>query len=88
MTFSCRRLEHPNIVAFLGANVEQLAIVTEFVVQGSLFDLLRNRSTEITIPLALRIALDIARGMSYLHAANPPIIHRDLKSPNVLIVYT
>jgi serine/threonine-protein kinase CTR1 len=29
--------------------------------------------------------LDTAKGMLYLHARNPPIIHRDLKSPNLLI---
>jgi len=34
----------------------------------------------------LKIALDIASALSYLHNFDPPIIHRDVRSPNILIV--
>lgn len=43
---------------------------------------------DIGWPLRLKIALDIALGMNYLHSATPPFIHRDLKSPNVLLLST
>ena len=31
------------------------------------------------------MALDAAKGMNYLHTSEPPVIHRDLKSPNLLV---
>lgn len=33
----------------------------------------------------LLMALDVSRGMNYLHSCKPPIMHRDLKSPNLLV---
>ncbi len=43
--------------------------------------------TDEQIPWALRwrIALDVAKGMNYLHSFQPPIVHRDLRSPNVFV---
>jgi serine/threonine protein kinase len=40
---------------------------------------------ELDWNLILKIAMDIASGVMFLHSAKPPIIHRDLKSPNVLL---
>ncbi|MDP2437095.1 MAG: protein kinase, partial [archaeon] len=39
-------------------------------------------------PLRLKLALDITRGMVFLHGQQPPIVHRDLKSPNVFLTYS
>ncbi|XP_026398585.1 serine/threonine-protein kinase EDR1-like [Papaver somniferum] len=84
-----KRLRHPNVVLFMGAvtSPPHLCIVTEFLPRGSLFQLLRRHSTATTLNWRRRIlmALDIARGMNYLHHHNPPIIHRDLKSSNLLV---
>lgn len=61
-----------------------MTVVTEFMPQGSLHDVLRRN---ILLPLTLRLKMgeDAARGMNYLHTINPPVIHRDLKSQNLLV---
>eukprot|EP00698_Gefionella_okellyi_P007981 TRINITY_DN1957_c0_g1_i1.p1 TRINITY_DN1957_c0_g1~~TRINITY_DN1957_c0_g1_i1.p1 ORF type:complete len:1000 (+),score=215.95 TRINITY_DN1957_c0_g1_i1:85-3084(+) len=79
------RLRHPNIVLFMGAALNKFAIATEFVEQGSLYDLIQSKPEEITYERVLRLSIGIAKGMNYLHLQRPPILHRDLKSPNVLV---
>ena len=65
-----------------------VCIVTEFLEQGSLADILygpRRLPAEIwTYDLILTCALQAARGMLYLHSHSPPICHRDLKSLPIL----
>ena len=39
----------------------------------------------LSIPMRLRMAIDVAEGMAYLHSRDPPIIHRDLKSHNLFV---
>ncbi|KAG7991164.1 hypothetical protein I3843_02G061600 [Carya illinoinensis] len=82
-----KRLRHPNILLFMGAvtSSEHLCIVTEFFPRGSLFRLLQRNTTKLDWRRRVHMALDIARGMNYLHHYNPPIIHRDLKSSNLLV---
>ncbi|KAJ4712996.1 Serine/threonine-protein kinase [Melia azedarach] len=82
-----KKLRHPNVLLFMGAisSQERLAIVTEFLPRGSLFKILHKNSQTLDIKRRLRMALDIARGMNYLHYRNPPIVHRDLKSSNLLV---
>lgn len=80
------RLRHPNIVLFMGVIAEPLCLVTEFCNRGNLFELLHNdAAASLTWKQRLHIALDSARGMNFLHASKPPIIHRDLKSLNILV---
>lgn len=82
-----KRLRHPNVLLFMGAvtSPQRLCIVTEFLPRGSLFRLLQRNTTKLDWRRRILMALDIARGMSYLHHCNPPIIHRDLKSSNLLV---
>ncbi|KAL0393326.1 UNVERIFIED_CONTAM: putative serine/threonine-protein kinase SIS8 [Sesamum radiatum] len=82
-----KRLRHPNILLFMGAvtSPQRLCIVTEFLPRGSLFRLLQRNTTKLERRRRIHMALDIARGMNYLHHLNPPIIHRDLKSSNLLV---
>ncbi|XP_072995108.1 uncharacterized protein [Typha latifolia] len=82
-----KRLRHPNILLFMGAVMtpQRLCIVTEFLPRGSLFRLLQRNTARLDWRRRIHMALDIARGMNYLHHCNPPIIHRDLKSSNLLV---
>lgn len=69
---------------------EQLLLL-EYVPNKSLFDRLHTHYGQSLVPLSwhnrLSIALDIARALNYLHSlADPPVIHRDIKSSKILLV--
>ena len=80
-------VRHPNIVLFMGActSPPNLCIILEHCGNGSLWDVLRNHSTPLPWYLRCKIALDIARGVNYLHNFPVPVLHRDLKSLNILL---
>ncbi|GLT94647.1 hypothetical protein SLE2022_123760 [Rubroshorea leprosula] len=84
-----KRLRHPNIVLFMGAVTQppNLSIVTEYLSRGSLYRLLHKPGAREVLDekRRLNMAYDVAKGMNYLHRCNPPIVHRDLKSPNLLV---
>ncbi|XP_011039117.1 PREDICTED: serine/threonine-protein kinase EDR1 isoform X2 [Populus euphratica] len=82
-----KRVRHPNVVLFMGAvtRAPNLSIVTEFIPRGSLYRLLHRPNNQLDDRRRLRMALDAARGMNYLHSCTPMIVHRDLKSPNLLV---
>jgi serine/threonine protein kinase len=85
-----RDLRHPNIVHFIGVSIPKepssvpVMIVTELCANGDLFDYLRGVEHPPFVSM-LEIMLGIARGLEYLHTRKPTIIHRDIKSSNVLI---
>ncbi|XXG55461.1 hypothetical protein AAC387_Pa03g3126 [Persea americana] len=82
-----KRLRHPNVVLFMGAvtRVPNLSLVTEFLPRGSLYRLIHRPNNQLDERKRLKMALDVARGMNYLHNCTPIIVHRDLKSPNLLV---
>ncbi|CAM6048312.1 unnamed protein product [Sphagnum compactum] len=82
-----RRLRHPNVVLFMGAVTKppNLSIITEFCPRGSLYRLLHRPNRELDEKRRIRMALDVVKGMNYLHRCSPPVVHRDLKSPNLLV---
>lgn len=82
-----KKLRHPNIILFMGAvaSQQQLCIVTEFLPRGSLFRLLQKNTGKLDPRRRVNMAIDIARGMNYLHNSIPTVVHRDLKSSNLLV---
>ncbi|KAK9968973.1 hypothetical protein ABG768_027190 [Culter alburnus] len=79
-----RKLKHPNIISFKGVCTQApcYCIIMEYCAQGQLYEVLRA-GRKITPRLLVDWASGIASGMNYLHLHK--IIHRDLKSPNVLV---
>ncbi|GFQ04967.1 serine/threonine-protein kinase ctr1 [Phtheirospermum japonicum] len=84
-----KRVRHPNVVLFMGAVTKRphLSIVTEYLPRGSLFRLIHRPAAGEMLDQRrrLRMALDVAKGINYLHRLTPPIVHWDLKTPNLLV---
>ncbi|XWS13094.1 hypothetical protein CRYUN_Cryun36dG0008100 [Craigia yunnanensis] len=81
------KVRHPNVVQFVGAVTQNIPmmIVSEYQSKGDLGSYLQKKG-RLSPSKVLRFALDIARGMNYLHECKPdPIIHCDLKPNNVLL---
>ncbi|KAH9618912.1 hypothetical protein KSS87_008436 [Heliosperma pusillum] len=82
------RLHHRNLVNLVGYCVEkgQRMLVYEYMSKGSLDKLIYSEDDPLTWDDRLQIALDISNGIEYLHeGAVPPVLHRDLKSANILL---
>ncbi|XP_035459472.1 mitogen-activated protein kinase kinase kinase 13 isoform X2 [Scophthalmus maximus] len=81
-----RKLKHPNIISFKGVCTQApcYCIIMEYCAQGQLYEVLRA-GRKVTPRLLVDWASGIASGMNYLHLHK--IIHRDLKSPNVLVTH-
>eukprot|EP00249_Psilotum_nudum_P012687 c23920_g1_i2 orf=686-2344(-) len=80
-----RKVRHKNVVQFIGACTKSpdLCIVTEFMSGGSVYDYLHKHRGVFKLPALLRVAVDVSKGMDYLHQNK--IIHRDLKAANLLM---
>ncbi|XP_065871494.1 serine/threonine-protein kinase-like protein At5g23170 [Euphorbia lathyris] len=75
----------PYIIPFIGTtNNHNKLLVMEFMPNGSLYDLLHLSKTPPSWPKRLEIALQLARAIQFLHEGKPSVIHRDIKSANVL----
>ncbi|XP_016493541.1 serine/threonine-protein kinase 12 [Nicotiana tabacum] len=81
-----QKIRHPNVIQFLGAVTQSspMMIVTEYLPKGDLHAYLKKEGP-LRPTKAIRFAMDIARGLNYLHEIRPEaIIHRDLEPSNIL----
>ncbi|XP_004307429.1 PREDICTED: cyclic nucleotide-gated ion channel 1-like [Fragaria vesca subsp. vesca] len=84
-------INHKNVVRLIGCCLETKPplLVLEGITNGSLYEHIYKTngkgSPPLTWELRIKVAVDIARALAYLHSATPMIIHRDVNSANILI---
>ncbi|KAG9048644.1 hypothetical protein FS837_012353 [Tulasnella sp. UAMH 9824] len=78
-------LKHPNIVPFVGFHLNQDVawLISSWASNGNAHGYLMKANADFST--RLKLLLDAAEGLAYLHGRNPPVSHGDIKSPNVLI---
>ncbi|PAN11204.2 hypothetical protein PAHAL_2G149800 [Panicum hallii] len=81
--YKLRELHHANVIRLIDSCTRPPCIITEWISGGNLFDFLHNEHNVLDLPMLVKFALDVCRGMSYLHQNG--IIHGDLKSANLLM---
>ncbi|KAE8912736.1 hypothetical protein PF005_g2070 [Phytophthora fragariae] len=85
-------LNHERIVQFVGVawdSLTDLCVLSEYMEGGDLRTLLKNCEEHET-PVGIdrskaTIALHVVHALTYLHSLSPPVLHRDLKSKNILL---
>jgi len=76
----------PYLINFYGACLEpRICMVVEFCSRGSLYDVLRSEALDFNWTLALQFSKELFLGMNCLHSWDPQILHRDVKSLNLLV---
>ncbi|KAJ3694440.1 hypothetical protein LUZ60_009920 [Juncus effusus] len=84
-------LRHPNLVTLYGCTARtchELLLVFEYIANGTVADHLHGPKVgdnSLTWPIRLNIAIETAQALSFLHSIEPQIIHRDVKTTNILL---
>ncbi len=80
-------VRHPNVVLLMGVclRAPNLCLLLEWCAGGSLHDLLHRSKSDISREQRLGLAAGVASAVAFLHTSSPAIIHRDIKTQNVLL---
>ncbi|KAK4372059.1 hypothetical protein RND71_007443 [Anisodus tanguticus] len=81
------KLQSPRLVNLVGFSNDShdTLLVVEFMSNGTLYDVLHSNSRPLSWGRRIKLALQTAKAVDILHSLSPPVIHRDIKSANVLI---
>ena len=80
-----RVLNHPNIIHTVGACTDPLSLIIEYSSKGSLTDIISKNPSKLNFTRIKSISLQILQGLNYLHSRDPPVIHQNLCSNNIII---
>jgi len=79
----------PHLVTFFGACIEiegdKLSLIMEYCPNGSLYSLLHDEAYNLTWKKAFKWIVQTIEGVNVLHTQNPPLVHRDIKTLNLLL---
>ena len=64
---------------------DSIYIVSEYMSRGTLYDVITNPTIQLDYQMQTTFLRDVAKGMDFLHKQNPPVIHVDIKSKNMLL---
>ena len=81
------QIRYDHILNIYGACIEpgKYALVVDYMSLGSLFDVLKDKKLQLEWADRCSIAIQMIKGINYLHQRPKPIIHRDIKSLNILM---